>query len=52
MEELKIWRKETRQNAGVEVNSTDKTDIQVYGADERSKKFFQERQESLEPLRH
>ena len=52
MEELKIWRKETRQNAGVEVKSADKTDEQVYGTDERSKKFFEEKTPSIEPLRH
>ena len=52
MEELKIWRKETRQNAGVEVKSADKTDEQVYGTDERSKKFFEEKTPGIEPLKH
>ena len=26
MEELKIWRQETRKNAGVQMNTVDKTD--------------------------
>ena len=52
LEELNIWRKETRQNAGVEVKSADKTDVQVFGADERSKKYFKEELPSLEPLSH
>ena len=52
MEELKIWRKETRQNTGTEVKSADKTDEQVYGTDERSKKFFEEKTPGIEPLKH
>ena len=40
LDELNTWRKETRQNAGVEVKSADKTDVQVFGTDERSKKFL------------
>ena len=52
MEELKIWRKETRQNAGVEVKSADKTDEQIYGTDERSKKFFEEKIPTLEQSTH
>ena len=52
IEELNIWRKETRQAAGVDVKSADKTDEQVYGVDERSKKYFKEELPSLEPLKH
>ena len=52
LDELNTWRKETRQNAGVEVKSADKTDVQVFGTDERSKKFFKEELPSLEPLSH
>ncbi len=52
IDELNIWRKETRQSAGVDVKSADKTDEQVYGVDERSKNFFKEELPSLEPLKH
>jgi len=52
MEELTIWRKETRQNTGVEVKSADKTDEQVYGTDERSKEFFGEKVPTLEQSTH
>ena len=52
LEELNVWRKETRQNAGVEVKSADKTDEQVYGTDERSKKFFEENPPTLEQSTH
>ena len=52
LEELNIWRKETRQNAGVEVKSADKTDEQVYGTDERSKKFFEEQPPTFEQSTH
>jgi radical SAM superfamily enzyme YgiQ (UPF0313 family) len=52
MQELATWRKETRQNAGVEVKSADKTDEQVYGADERSKEYFEEKVPTLEQSTH
>jgi|TARA_B110000008_G_scaffold279961_1_gene330036 anaerobic magnesium-protoporphyrin IX monomethyl ester cyclase len=52
LEELNIWRKETRQNAGVDVKSADKTDEQVFGADERSKSYFKEETPTIEPLKH
>ncbi len=52
LEELNVWRKETRQSAGVEVKSADKTDEQVYGTDERSKKFFEENPPTLEQSTH
>ena len=52
MQELATWRKETRQNDGVEVKSADKTDEQVYGADERSKEYFEEKVPTLEQSTH
>lgn len=52
LDELKVWRKETRQNAGVEVKSADTTDEQAYGTDERSKKFFDGKIPTLEQSTH